>query len=247
MPEGKNSAVEDFLNESKLEQSDVTLVPEEKEVVVEEDEQKPVDFHKDPRVQRFIEKQVDKRLKDFKPEVIREQVKEDRLNLPDSFVRLVGNDTPEKQQVLKDLSSYFGTLKGEARQEFLQEMQEQQQAEVQRDNEVLQELNEGFEEIEDTHGVDLSSSTPAAQKTRAAFVDYLKKVSHKDTNGEVDQFADIPAAWEEFQAKQVRSATRAKTLASRSIGSSQAVSESPQQGRDYSWKGVEKFFSTLKN
>jgi phage-related protein len=243
----ERSAVEDFLNDSKLEQSDVDLIPEEKQVAVEEDAvEKPLRFDKDPKVQRFIEKQVEKRLKDFKPEV-REVAKEESLGLPDSFVELVGNDTPQKQKVLKDLSNYFGTLKGEARQEFLAEMQEQQRVEAQRDNEVLQELNEGFEEIEDTHGVDLSSNTPAALKTRAAFVDYLKKVSHKNAEGEVDQFADIPAAWEEFQSRQTKSPNRAKALASRSLGSSQAVSDSPQQGRDYSWKGVEKYFGSLSN
>jgi hypothetical protein len=244
MAEDKSDAVADFLNlvpKDPFEEKEVEA-PQEEEAEVEDE--KPLPFNQDPKVQRFIEKQVEKRLANFKPEVIRESVKEDDINLPSSFIKLVGNDTDEKKQVLQDLSKYFGNLKGEARQEFLQEMQEQEEQRTQEDNAALAELNSGFEEIEETHNVDLSSNSANAQRTRAAFVDYLKKVSHKNEDGEVDQFADIPAAWEEFSSRQQRSNSVAKKLASRSLGSSQSASETPQ-GRDYSWKGVEKLFSTL--
>lgn len=251
--ENERSAIEEFLSdigktkENPFKSSD----PFEKDLLAdevveeEEKEEKPVPFHKDPKVQKYVEKEIARAIADFKPTtIIQQATKEEEFNLPSSFVKLVGNDTEEKKQVLKDLSSYFGGLKGEAKQEFLNELREREQQSIAEDNAALDELNTGFEEIEETYNVDLSSGSAAAQRNRAAFVDYLKKVSHKNEDGEVDQFADIPAAFEEFQSRQTKSPNRAKSLASRSIGSTQSVSDTPQ-GVDRSWKGVEKLFSQL--
>lgn len=246
--ENEKDVVADFLNLAPQDPFKETEVTKEDEPEVEEDsvEEKSLPFHQDPKVQKFIDKQVEKRLATFKPEVERfqESVKQDEINLPSSFIKLVGNDTEDKKQVLRDLSSYFSNLKGEARKEFLAEIQQQEEQQQAEDQAALSELESGFEEIEENFNIDLSSNTAVAQRTRTAFVDYLKKVSHKNADGEVDQFADIPAAWEEFQSRQQKSNATAKKLASRSIGSSQSASEVPQ-GRDYSWKGVEKMFSTL--
>lgn len=249
----ERSAVNEFLNglgqpkEDPFKSADpFASVEEPAEQALEDEEEKPLPFHKDPKVQKYIDRQVAKAIADAPLPQERQQFKEEEINLPPSFVKLVGNDTDEKKQVLKDLSSYFGGLKGEARQEFLAEMQEQERAVQQQDQAALDELNAGFEEIEEMHGIDLSSGNANAQRTRGAFVEYLKKVSHKNADGEVDQFADIPAAWEEFQSKAQRPANnRAKSLASRSMGT-QNVSDTPAVA-DRSWKGVEKLFSKLTN
>lgn len=251
----ESSAINEFLNgfgqpkEDPFKSADPFAEKETVDEVIEEavEEEKALPFHKDPKVQKYIDRQVAKAIADTPtPPKERQTFKEEEINLPPSFVKLVGNDTDEKKQVLKDLSSYFGSLKGEARQEFLAEMQEQERAVQAQDQAALDELNAGFEEIEDSFGVDLSSGNANAQRIRGAFVEYLKKVSHKNADGEVDQFADIPAAWEEFQSKAQKPANnRAKTLASRSMGT-QIVSDAPQVA-DRSWKGVEKLFSKLSN
>lgn len=253
MPEDK-SAVEEFLSglgQPKEDPFKSTDPFAEKEVpvaeVLEDEEEKPLPFHKDPKVLKYIEKQIAKATADRPVSQERQTFKEEEINLPPSFIKLVGNDTDEKKQVLTDLSSYFKTLKGEARQEFLAEVQEQERAVQAQDQAALDELTAGFEEIEEMHGIDLSSGTATAQRTRGAFVEYLKKVSHKNADGEVDQFADIPAAWEEFQTRIQKPANnRAKALASRSMGTSQNVSDTPAVA-DKSWKGVEKLFSKLSN
>lgn len=240
----------DFLNTitEKQEPFKEEPTPEKEEEEVDEiaGEDKPLPFHKDPKIQRFIEKEVSKKMESFKPSAeqsFKREV-EDEVNLPSSFIRLVGNDTEEKKQVLKDLSEYFGGLKGEARKEFLAEMQEQEKAQAAEDEAAVNELNTGFEEIEETYGIDLSSR--ATQGTRAAFVEYIRKISHKNAEGEVDQFADIPAAWEDFQERnQPKPASRAKELASRGMTrSTDATTELPK-GR--SWRDVDKFFDKLKS
>lgn len=247
MPEEKKSSTADFLNEitEKPEpfKEEPVEKPEEEEVEEVAGEEKPLPFHKDPKVQRYIQKEIEKRAKEFAPSAesqFRKEVEED-IKLPPSFIKLVGNDTEEKKQVLKDLSDYFGTLKGEAKQEFIEQMQEQERQQTAEDDAALDELNSGFEAIEEDYGVDLTSDL----KTRNSFIEFLRKVSHKDENGEVDQFADIPSAWEAFQEqKKPAPASRAKELASRGMARSTDTGEAPKRG--YSWKDVDREFSKLE-
>lgn len=244
MPNDKNSSTVDFLNniESEVFKEEATDVPEGKE---EEVDEKPLPFHQDPKIQKFIGKEVEKRLKDFKPAETQFRKDVEEINLPSSFIKLVGNDTEEKKQVLKDLSDYFGTLKGDARKEFLAEMQEQEQARIKEDNAVAQELASGFEEIEETFGVDLTSNTQSAQKLDNDFRNFIRRIAPKNEDGEVKAFPDLVAAFEEFQEKNKRPATRAKELASRGMTRSTDTATATPQGR--SWKDVDRYFSKLEN
>lgn len=248
MQDDKRESITDMLNGIgetpevfKEEVKDIEPIVEE-----EVEDEKPLPFHKDPKVQRYIEKQIAKAVADSRPSEesrFKEEVKD--INLPPSFVKLVGNDTEEKVQVLKDLSNYFGTLKGEARKEFLAEMQEQEQKAREADDAAVGELNSGFEQIEETHGVDLTSNSATAQRTQEAFKEYIRKISPKDANGEVTAFADIPAAWETFsQQNKPRSASRAKELASRGMTRSTDADAAPIQGR--TWKDVDRYLAKLK-
>lgn len=243
-----NETTIDFLNNidkaEPFKEEPVVEPEEEKEEVA--GEEKPLPFNKDPKVQRYIEKQVEKAMKDIRPsteQTFRKEVDEE-INLPASFIKLVGNDTDEKKEVLKDLSKYFGTLKGEARKEFLEEMNQKEIQAKEADNAALEELNSGFEAIEEQYGVDLDADS----KTRAAFVEYLQKVSPKNADGEVTQFADIPSAWEVFQerAKPEPKASRAKELASRGMTRSTDTS-APAIRSGNGWKDVEKHFQSLTN
>lgn len=252
MPEDKKeSSVADFLNGIAEPKEIFKEEVKEDEPIVAEEEEKPLPFHKDPKIQRYIEKQVSKAVESIKPSAeqrFKEEIKE--INLPESFVKLVGNDTGEKVQVLKDLSNYFGTLKGEARKEAIEEFQQKLQDEAKQaaeaDQKAVSELYSGFEAIEEEHNVDLTSNTAQAQRTQEAFKEYLRKISPKDANGEVTAFADIPAAWETFsQQNKPRSASRAKELASRGLTRSSEADGTVAQGR--SWKDVDRYFSKLNN
>jgi hypothetical protein len=248
MPEDKKSSTADFLNEIASPE-----VFKEEPAEIEEKEEKPLPFNQDPKVQRFIEKQVEKRLKDFKPSVERqfiEEVKED-INLPPSFVQLVGNDTEQKKQVLKDLSKYFGDLKGEAKKEaiadFMKDMQEQQQAQAEEDIQTKEELDNYFDEIEETYDVDLTSNATSSKKLRSDFIDYVRKIAHKNEDGEVDSFPDLLSAFETFQDlnKRAPSNRANKELAARGLTRSGDTTTATPTGR--SWKDVDRYFSKLKD
>lgn len=241
----EKDAVSNFLNETSdaqnLFKEETTVEPE----VQDEKEEKPLPFNRDPKVQKYIERQVEKALKNNAPTAEQSFKKEvEDINLPDSFIRLIGNDTQEKVDVLKDMSKYFSTLKGEARQEFLNDLKAQEQAKADAEKQAQEELDNYFEEIEETYGVDLSSNSASAKQTRVQFIEYVRKIAPKDENGEVSAFPDLVASFEEFQEKNKRpSATRAKELANRGLIRSNDTSVGIPQGR--SWKDVDKFFSKL--
>lgn len=250
MPEKKESSTIDFLNNI-----DKEVFKEEPvvEAVTEEgtEDDKPLPFHQDPKVQRYVEKQIEKAFKDrpVEKQFVKEVVEE--INLPASFIKLVGNDTEEKKQVLKDLSSYFGSLKGEAKkeavEEFMQDLQKQQQEAVAADKQAQEELDSSFEQIEENFDIDLSSNSASAKKLRSEFIDYVRKIAPKNEDGEVSAFPDLVGAFEDFQERGKRSTTpnRAKELAARGLTRSTDTSSAPATGR--SWKDVDRFFSKLKS
>lgn len=244
MPEDKKSSTVDFLNNiapEPFKEEQVETPEEEKEEVA--GEEKVLPFHKDPKVQRYVEKQIEKALKDVKPSAeqkFKQEVREE-LNLPPALVKFVGNDTPEKREVLKELASYLDSLPVKAQEQFEAKMLKDTQEAAAKDSAALEELNTGFEAIEEEYGVDLTSDT----KTRASFIEFLRKVSHKNAEGEVDQFADIPSAWETFQERQKPvPASRAKELASRGMTRSGDANTAPKAGN--SWRDVDKYFESLK-
>lgn len=234
----EKDVVKDFLNE--ITEPRKIFKEDKAEEVVEEEarDEKPLPFHKDPKVQRYVERQIEKALKDVKPAEREFRKEVEDIKLPASFIKLVGNDTPEKLEVLRDLSTYFGNLKGEARQEFLEDIKKQEQQAKQEDEAAVRELENGFEQIAEDYGIDLDTD----RKTRAAFVEFLRKVSPKNEDGEVKQFADIPAAWETFQERNKTQPSRAKELAARSMARS---GEAASQGatRPASWAALERQLS----
>lgn len=245
----KENSVADFLNniDGNKEVFKEEVKPEsESEDTGEkgEKEEKTLPFFKDPKIQRYIEKQVEKKFGELKPSEeskFRQEVKE-KLNLPPALIKLVGNDTPEKREALKELSEYLDSLPAKAQEQFQAKMKAEADQVAAQDKAALEELNTGFESIEEDYGVDLTSDS----KTRASFLEYLRKISHKNADGEVDQFADIPAAWEDFQERnKPKSAGRAKELASRGLTRSGDTSNEVPKGR--SWKDVDRFFEKLKS
>lgn len=249
----ENDAVSSFLNEISGNKQDIFKESPQEEVIDEVIEDKPLPFHKDPKVQRYIQKEIEKAKKDLAPTAtseFKESVSADVEETIKAFSTIIGNDTPEK---VKALDALKRTLEGsderaskKAIERFQKQMKEAEQQQAKEDREAADELQAGFEEIEEEHGVDLNADT----KTRTAFVEYLKKVSHKNKDGEVDQFADIPSAWETFQerAKAPQVQSRAKQLAARGMTRSTEASQVPT-GK--SWKDVDRYFAqlekTLKN
>lgn len=256
MSNGK-SAVDEFLNQAGAEESkfenkdknpfaDMKIEQEEEPEVKEEaKEEKPLPFHQDPKIRRHIEKEVARLTKNMTPreeQKFREEVSESE-DLVGAFTAIIGNDTPEKQHALKMLKKTVTDLEEKA-QAPLRQIEAQQRAE----QEAVEELENGFENIEETFGVDLTSQDPEARKMKSKFVDFIEKIAPKDKNGDILEYPDFQETFKLFQEiskKTAPSNARNRQLASRSMAPSSESSATPApQGN--SWKDVEKFFSSLK-
>lgn len=218
--------------------------PEVKEEVVDEE---PLPFHKDPKVQRYIQKEIAKAQKS-QPSVERqfiEDTKQDDDEGTAILERIIGNDTPEKVAAIKDFKKYLSSLEEKGADRAMNQLQQREEEARQEEAQASEEIEEGFENIEDTFGVDISSNTPTARKTRNEFIDFIKRVAPKDSEGNVTALPDLTETFELYQSTQTKpSNTRAKELASRSMARSSSMSETPQE-KDVSWKSVDKWLGSL--
>lgn len=217
-----------------------------------EEQEKTLPFHKDPKVQRYVEKQISKALEGrgpteqrFRDEVTPSDVKD----VIGAFAQIIGNDTPEKVKALEALEKTLNGADERASQKAIERFQQQQSEAMQKateaDNKAQEELDTYFDEIEETYNVDLSSNSAQAKQTRAQFIDYVRKIAPKDENGEVSAFPDLVSSFEEFQERNKRpSASRAKELANRGMTRSGDTTTKTPTGS--SWKDVERYFSKLK-
>jgi hypothetical protein len=225
------SAVEEFLGnlEGSKENKDPFIeTPEDPFVqqtiepeIKEKEEVKPLPFNKDPKIQKFIEKEISKRLEDFKPEPTKAEAPVDD-KVSDVLTRLIGNDTPEKVSMIKEFKEILSEGTAKAKAEAIAELEARQNAEVEADREAEVELENAFENIEEAFDVDITSNNPLARKTRQEFVTFVEKIAPKDRNGDIVDYPDMTSAWETFSEikKSTQQPNRAKELASRSMARS---------------------------
>lgn len=254
----ETNAVAEFLKDEPKEKSmfepEKTIFSEEtpKEEETKEEEvqaEKSLPFHKDPKVQRYVEKKIAKALEAApKPTEVQQFKSDTEDEITDVLVRIIGNDTPEKQSAIKDFRKVLGSLEEKGANKALAEFKRQVEEQAEEDRRALRELNESFEEIEETYDVDLSSNTPAARKIRSEFVAYVTKIAPKNEEGEPIAYPDMNSAFEEFQerSKRVPSNTKAKELASRGMSRSTDASQAPATGPK-NWGAVDKLFSKLSS
>lgn len=232
---------------------------EEEEASEEASESKPEPFHKDPKVQRYVQKQIEKALNEFKPEIDVSEVQKFAQEAgaePDEVVEaltgLIGNDTPEKKRVLAAMSKAFKTVEERGAERALKHLEDQQHREVADERKADNELSQGFEDIEEEFDVDLTSNTTAARRTRNDFIDFIQRVAPKDENGQVTDFPDFAEAFSVFQDTQKspeksKTVNRAKELSSKSMGRSSGDVSAPQKNTDKSWNAVDKLFSKFNS
>ncbi|MFA5937680.1 MAG: hypothetical protein WC822_07440, partial [Candidatus Paceibacterota bacterium] len=137
-----------------------------------------------------------------------------------AIVRIYGNDTPEAQLATDLLKKAIVGARDEAKTQAIAELREERQREAAAAREAEEELDSFVEDIEDTYNVTL---TDAQQKS---YFTLLGKMSPKDRDGNVVEYADPHAVWEVFQERIQKRGTdnRAKDLSARSMVQSGAAS-----------------------
>lgn len=198
-----------------------------KEETVVTADAKPVPFAKDEKIQRYIDRTVEKRLKDFKPNTQETFVKEVTSGGDEKIVsaltKLVGNDTDEKRAVLEELKSAFGDLKGQAKQEaikeFISSQKESEQREIQDLAEAQDEIEDGFEDIENHYGIELTS------RQKEEYKKFLIKFEPKSGYLEYPDFVETFEVFKNYVKANRPSNSQAKALASRGMERSSTNTE----------------------
>lgn len=248
--ENNNSAVNDFLgefsNNKEVNPFEDNLkdpfVEETKDEVVEK-EDKPLPFNKDPKIQKFIEKEISKRLESFKGR--EEEKPATQQEVDDYYIRLIGNDTPEKVAMIKESIARDEQRLQMAEERAFNRLSQKEQDEVRADQEAEEELGNAFDNIEENYDVDITSNNPVARKTRQEFVSFVERIAPKDRNGDVIDYPDMNSAWETFSEikKATSTPSRAKELASRSMARSAETTVKPQEKSN--WDAADAFIESL--
>lgn len=133
----------------------------------------------------------------------------------------------------KEIARGFGEILSERdkriREETLRDVENQKVQERQEQVKYESMIDSKLEDIEEEYGVDLTSNSPSARKSRRELLEKVQKLSPKDEDGQIVAYADFDATWEEMQKdREAPQATRQKEIASRSMQRSVA-GEAPKQ------------------
>ncbi len=247
--EEKDKAVKNFLGELEKDvnpfednlKDPFAKEETQKQEVTEEKVEKPLPFNKDPKIQKFIEKELDKRLKDFKVE----PAKETKADEDDYYARLIGNDTAEKVAMIKEAKARDERMLQQAEERAFNRLSQKEQETLKAEQEAEAELENAFDSIEENYGVDISSNNPIAKKSRQDFISFIEKIDPKNARGEIVDYPDMPSAWETFQQieKATKTPSRAKELSSRSM--SRSAETQVEQTKRPTWDTADAFIESL--
>lgn len=253
MDKNNESAVNKFLDEIEIKEDKNPFEPnledsfnkEVKEVKEEEKkEEKPLPFNKDPKIQKYIQKEISKHLDELKDNR-EEQPIQKREQEDDYYTRLIGNDTPEKVAMIKEALAREERMLQTAEERAFNRLSQKEQEAIKADAEAMNELETAFENIEESYGIDITSKTQNATKIRQEFISFVEKIAPKDSRGDIVDYPDMQSAWETFSEikKATQQPSRNKELASRSMNRSTEVSIQPQER--VGWNTADAFIESL--
>lgn len=142
--------------------------------------------------------------------------------------------TDENGKLLKGyFDRRFNEVREEAERAALEKIKAEQAEDAEEERRNSERIDTAFENIEDKYNVDLSGDTQSSKRLRNGFIDYVERISPKDANGEILEYADMESSFEDY-LKLSNSAgrevsQRQKELASRSMTrSGTSVPEMPK-------------------
>lgn len=167
-----------------------------------------------------------------------DKFKQDTGTLDEDLARIYGADTPQNAEATRILQGAFKRYSDKAKAEALEEFRslQAQVAEERRKAESF--VTSELESIEDDFDVDLTSDSPAARKRRAGLLELVEKLSPKDKDGNITDYADFGTAYEIYQSReQKRDATRKKAVVTRTMTKSgtSASTKTPQDEAAEKW------------
>lgn len=236
-PEEKKSEVEEFLGEIKGNENETDPFNEKAQVEApvegekkEEEEVEPLKNRRHRRLETQLQAEREANIE--QAAIIRTLKETDKFrsetgsdDLDAELARIYGTETPEQKQASQILQKAFHRYGEQAETRALEKYKalQDESAKEQRENETF--IDSQFEEIEDEFNYDLTSNAPSARKARTELIDLVAKLSPKDSDGNIIEYADFGSAFEILQQSKTKD-TRAKDLGSRSMVKSGASAPS---------------------
>lgn len=222
-------------------ETDTPIVESEPEVAIDPIESEDnLPFDKNPKIQRFIEKQIEKRLSSVERPVERQQeVRTEKHSVVSAFEKIIGNDTPEKIAALAALQETMDS--NERKVSYAEQIAEQQMAEEQESEQIDYQIDDGFESIQEKYNVNLD----AQPKLKSQFIDFVKQIAPRDEDGEITALPNFVGAFDAFKktrAVQSNTTNIAKTLASRTTQSNGNGTQ-PVQSGPVTFESIERMMS----
>lgn len=194
-----------------------------------ENEEENLPFNKNPKMKRFIERQVEKRLREMTPAQQQSQQSQVAVptDVPAEWIAMYGDneDTRKAWGFQQKLLNDYGAKIKQETLESIKGEKTRLESEAKANEDFI---DDSIENIEEKFGVTLTT------KDRNEFLDLVQRLSPKDANGNIKEYADFHTAYEMFADKKNipdKTVARQKTLASRS--SSTHSTEAPTAPKGY--------------
>jgi hypothetical protein len=139
--------------------------------------------------------------------------------------RIYGNEKPENAAASDLLVDALKEATAQARKDTIEEIRREMQAQNATQERESKAVTDSIEQIEDQFGVDFTSNQAALERQKE-FKDLWFRLSAKDSNGKVKEYADPFEVFRLYNGNQTNSA---KDYASRGLQRSQPMGEGVQQ------------------
>lgn len=225
MPEDKNqSELDKFFEGVKSDSPQLNLeekVPEkEPEKKEEVEEEKPNRQQRRATENASIRKQLEEsRIAQARAEARAEALSERKLGdgtVDDRLLRLYG-DNENGRLAAKLHAEMLEDVRKQAEDNAYKRYQDEQIAAKQEEEKESSFIQENLNALEDSYGIDLTSNSPAGRKARTDFLAMVEKLSPKDKEGNIIEYADFDSAFEMFQNSKKKDNSQRKELADRSM------------------------------
>lgn len=203
--------------ENEVDLFDQPLVPEVKPVVQTVPEpEKPEPNRRERRLEAKLQAERESAIAlAAKLETLTEAQRLQREAGPSEYVkqieRIYGTNSPEAQEATNLLAAALAGVEQRATEKALNQFREEQRKAAEEARKEEETLDDMVADIEDTFNVTMD------QATQKNFFQLLEKLSPKDKQGNIIDYADPHAVWEQLQAMKPAPQTRQKDLASRSM------------------------------
>lgn len=147
-------------------------------------------------------------------------------NVDERLLEMYGN-TDEGKKAARLHMELLNDATSKGKDLALQELKEERAREADAQKKYETFIDSELEALEDEHGIDLTSDAPAARKLRREFLEAVQKLSPKDTDGTITNFADFGGVWDSFSEKRAKpDNSRRQQIADRSMAATGNVDTS---------------------